>query len=39
MLINIVNRDGFGYVLAEGVKRASEVIGKGSETFAMYVKG
>ena len=39
MLLKIVEREGFGDVLAEGVKRASEVIGKGSERFALHVKG
>ncbi|MEM2210191.1 MAG: aldehyde ferredoxin oxidoreductase family protein [Nitrososphaerales archaeon] len=32
-------RVGFGNLLAEGVRRASEKIGKGSEEFAMHVKG
>jgi aldehyde:ferredoxin oxidoreductase len=32
-------RDGLGDILAEGVKRASEKIGKGSEEFAMHNKG
>jgi aldehyde:ferredoxin oxidoreductase len=35
----IGNKEGFGAVLAEGVKRASEKIGKGAEQFAMHVKG
>jgi len=35
----IANRDGLGNILAEGVKRASEKIGKGSEKFAMHSKG
>ncbi len=39
MLLKIANREGLGGVLAEGVKRASEIIGKGSEKFAMHVKG
>jgi len=39
MLLKIVNREGFGNVLAEGVKRAAEIIGRGAEKFAMYVKG
>ena len=38
MLEKIVNQDGFGKRLAEGVKRLSEEI-KGSEMFAMHVKG
>ncbi len=35
----IGERDGIGNVLAEGVKRAYERIGKGSEQFAMHIKG
>ncbi|MBS7649174.1 aldehyde ferredoxin oxidoreductase family protein [Candidatus Bathyarchaeota archaeon] len=35
----IGERRGLGNILAEGVKRASELIGKGSERFAMHVKG
>ena len=35
----IANREGLGDILAEGVKRASEKIGKGSENFAMHSKG
>ncbi|MFB0522697.1 MAG: aldehyde ferredoxin oxidoreductase C-terminal domain-containing protein, partial [Candidatus Bathyarchaeia archaeon] len=35
----IARRKGFGMVLAEGVKRASEIIGKGAEKYAMHVKG
>ena len=32
-------RDGFGDLLADGVKRAADKIGKGSEHFAMHNKG
>lgn len=32
-------RDGFGDILADGVKRAAEKIGRGSESFAMHNKG
>jgi len=32
-------KKGFGAVLGEGVKRASEKVGKGSEEFALHVKG
>ncbi len=39
MLKSIAHRKGFGNVLAEGVKRAAEIIGKGSERFAVHVKG
>lgn len=35
----IASRDGFGDVLADGVKRAAEIIKKGSEKFAMHVGG
>ncbi len=35
----MARRKGFGMVLAEGVKRASEIIGKGAERYAMHVKG
>jgi aldehyde:ferredoxin oxidoreductase len=35
----IANREGIGKILAEGVKRASKIIGGGSEKFAMHVKG
>jgi len=35
----IGHRKGFGAVLGEGVKRASEIIGKGSEKFALHVRG
>ncbi|MHB1132568.1 MAG: aldehyde ferredoxin oxidoreductase family protein [Chloroflexota bacterium] len=39
MLEMIINREGFGAVLAEGVKRAAAKVGKGSEKYAMHVKG
>ncbi|MBA7595085.1 hypothetical protein ES703_02044 [subsurface metagenome] len=35
----IAKREGLGDILAEGVKRAAERIGKGAERFAMHVKG
>lgn len=35
----IAKREGIGDILAEGVKIASQKIGKGSEKFAMHVKG
>jgi aldehyde:ferredoxin oxidoreductase len=35
----MAHREGFGAVLADGTKRASEKIGKGSEQFAMNVGG
>ena len=39
MVEHIALRQGLGDILAEGTKRASERIGKGSEAFAMHVKG
>ncbi|ADG90400.1 aldehyde ferredoxin oxidoreductase family protein [Thermosphaera aggregans] len=38
LLEMIVKREGFGNVLAEGVKRAAEFIGRGAEKYAMHVK-
>ena len=35
----IAYRKGFGDILAEGVRAVSEHIGKGSDRFAMHVKG
>jgi aldehyde:ferredoxin oxidoreductase len=35
----IAMREGIGNLLAEGVRKASEKIGKGSETWAIHVKG
>lgn len=39
MIRKIAFREGFGDVLAEGVMRASEKIGKGSDAYAMHIKG
>lgn len=39
MLTKIALRQDIGDVLAEGVKGAAEKIGKGSESFAMHIKG
>jgi len=39
MVRKIGARDGFGDVLAEGVYRASQKIGKNSQKFAMHLKG
>jgi len=40
MLIDkIAHREGIGALLAEGVKRAAKKVGKGSEKFAIQVKG
>jgi aldehyde:ferredoxin oxidoreductase len=35
----VAHRQGIGNLLAEGVKRAAETIGKGSDRFALHVKG
>ena len=39
LIEKIARREGFGNLLAEGVKRAAEKIGKGSGDFAMQNKG
>jgi aldehyde:ferredoxin oxidoreductase len=39
LIRRIALREGIGGLLAEGVRNAAEKIGKGSETFAMHVKG
>ena len=39
LMEKIAAREGIGDILAEGVKRASVRIGKGSERYAMHVKG
>lgn len=39
MVKKIGTRDGLGDVLAEGVKRAAEKIGKGAEKYANHIKG
>jgi len=39
MVEKIALRKGLGDLLAEGTKRASEIIGQGSDKFAMHVKG
>jgi aldehyde:ferredoxin oxidoreductase len=39
MLGKMVRREGLGDVLADGVKRAAERIGKGAEEFAVHVHG
>lgn len=39
MVEMIGRREGLGDLLAEGVKRAAEKIGKGAERFAVHVKG
>jgi aldehyde:ferredoxin oxidoreductase len=39
MIHRITYRKGLGDILAEGVKRAAGKIGKGSEYYAMHIKG
>jgi aldehyde:ferredoxin oxidoreductase len=39
MVDMITHREGVGNILAEGVHRASQAIGKGSEALAVHVKG
>ena len=39
MIEKIARREGLGALLAEGVKKASQKVGKGSEKFAIHVKG
>ncbi|MDI6706922.1 MAG: aldehyde ferredoxin oxidoreductase family protein [Bacillota bacterium] len=39
LIHKIANRDGIGEILAEGTKKAALVLGKGSERFAIQVKG
>ncbi len=39
LLEMIAYRQGFGDILAEGVRRAAERIGRGSDYYAMHVKG
>lgn len=39
LIKNISHRKGLGNTLAEGTKRAAEIIGNGADAFAMHVKG
>jgi aldehyde:ferredoxin oxidoreductase len=39
MLHKVAFREGIGDILAEGCKRASEIIGRGSEKYCMHIKG
>ena len=39
LLEMIVRREGFGTILADGVRRAAQTIGRGAEDYAMHVKG
>ena len=39
MITRITGRQGLGDILAEGVQRAAQKIGKGAEKYAMHIKG
>ena len=39
MMEMLIERKGFGNILAEGVKRTAEKVGHGTEEYAMHVKG
>lgn len=39
LVSDIAYRRGLGSILSEGVKNASAIVGKGSESFALHVKG
>lgn len=39
IMFQMARREGFGDVLANGVKKAAEIIGKGAEKYAYHVKG
>ncbi len=39
LIKQIASREGLGNILAEGTKRAAEIIGKGAQAYAMHVKG
>ena len=39
MTEKLARREGFGDIIADGVKKAAERIGKGSEKYAMHVGG
>jgi aldehyde:ferredoxin oxidoreductase len=39
MVERIARREGLGDILAEGVKRAAERVGRGSSQYAIHVKG
>jgi len=39
MLRKITYREGIGDILSQGTRKAAEIIGKGSEDYAMHVKG
>ena len=39
MTVKLINREGLGDILADGVKIAAEKIGKGAENFAVHIGG
>jgi len=39
LLEKIINKEGIGELIGKGVKKASKKIGRGSEAYAMHVKG
>jgi len=39
LLEQLAKREGFGAILSDGVKKAAEKIGRGSEKYAMHIKG
>lgn len=39
MTEKIALKEGFGSILAQGVEKAAEIIGKGASSFAMHIKG
>ncbi len=39
MMEMLIERKGFGNILAEGVKKAAEMVGGGTKEYAMHVKG
>jgi aldehyde:ferredoxin oxidoreductase len=39
LIKKIAYRQGFGHILAEGSQRASKIVGKGSERYAIHIKG
>ncbi len=39
LIEKIVKRDGAGWLLGEGIRRAAKIIGRGSERYAVEVKG
>lgn len=39
LIRKIAYREGFGNILAEGCARASNIVGRGSDYFAMHIKG